>query len=45
MFSLTRQLDWLSLLNYEVMYRGNFQVLPWRNEAAFLTGICLYLVV
>ncbi|NHB95899.1 class I SAM-dependent methyltransferase [Photorhabdus stackebrandtii] len=35
MFSLMRQLDWLSLLNYEVMYRGNFQVLPWRNEAGF----------
>ncbi|MFZ4834994.1 class I SAM-dependent methyltransferase [Rouxiella sp. Mn2063] len=29
MFTQTRLLDWLGLLNYEVMYKSRFQVLPW----------------
>lgn len=28
MFTLMRQLDWLSLLNYEVLYQSGFQVIP-----------------
>ncbi|AYA39101.1 methyltransferase domain-containing protein [Xenorhabdus nematophila] len=31
MFSMLRQLDWLRLLNYEVIYHANFHVLPWQN--------------
>ncbi|MGV3344826.1 methyltransferase domain-containing protein [Enterobacteriaceae bacterium LUAb1] len=31
MFSQARLIDWLSLLNYEVMYRSRFQVLPWNS--------------
>lgn len=29
MFSQVRLLDWLRLLNYEVVYRTRFQVVPW----------------
>lgn len=29
MFTQTRLLDWLGLLNYEVMVKARFQVLPW----------------
>jgi hypothetical protein len=29
MFTQTRLLDWLGLLNYEVMMKSRFQVLPW----------------
>ncbi|MDY1036908.1 class I SAM-dependent methyltransferase [Lelliottia sp. CFBP8978] len=32
MFTFTRQLDWLSLLNFEVMYYSGFQVLPWSGK-------------
>ncbi|SNY61039.1 class I SAM-dependent methyltransferase [Enterobacter sp. CC120223-11] len=32
MFSLTRQLDWLALLNFEVLHQGRFQVLPWTRQ-------------
>lgn len=32
MFTAMRLLDWLSLLNFEVMYRRNFQVLPWHKQ-------------
>lgn len=31
MFTQMRLLDWLSLLNYEVMQRTSFQVLPWNR--------------
>ncbi|WP_340609531.1 class I SAM-dependent methyltransferase [Xenorhabdus bharatensis] len=31
MFSRLRQLDWLRLLNYEVLYHANFHVLPWKS--------------
>jgi len=32
MFSQVRLLDWLHLLNYEVVYRTRFQVLPWYRQ-------------
>ena len=32
MFTSMRLLDWLSLLNFEVMYRRGFQVLPWHKQ-------------
>ncbi|MEE9686058.1 class I SAM-dependent methyltransferase [Lelliottia amnigena] len=32
MFTFTRQLDWLSLLNFEVMHYSGFQVLPWTQQ-------------
>ena len=32
MFTFTRQLDWLSLLNFEVMYHSGFQVIPWTQQ-------------
>ncbi|MDC9590829.1 methyltransferase domain-containing protein [Xenorhabdus sp. XENO-10] len=33
MFSMLRQLDWLRLLNYEIIHHANFHVLPWhKNE-------------
>ncbi|PHM36755.1 SAM-dependent methyltransferase [Xenorhabdus mauleonii] len=31
MFSMFRQLDWLRLLNYEVLYHTNFHTLPWQS--------------
>ncbi|WP_380182208.1 methyltransferase domain-containing protein [Kalamiella sp. sgz302252] len=32
MFTQTRLMDWLSLLNYEVVQRTRFQVLPWNSQ-------------
>lgn len=32
MFTQMRLLDWLSLLNYEVIQRSGFQVLPWSRQ-------------
>jgi SAM-dependent methyltransferase len=32
MFTQMRQLDWLSLLNYEVMHQARFHVLPWHRK-------------
>lgn len=32
MFTQMRLLDWLSLLNYEVLYLSRFHVLPWHKE-------------
>ncbi|WP_159565001.1 class I SAM-dependent methyltransferase [Budvicia diplopodorum] len=31
-FSKMRMIDWLSLLNYEVLYQSHFQVVPWGPE-------------
>lgn len=36
MFSQTRLIDWLSLLNYEVMFTSRFQVLPWHRQGGRL---------
>lgn len=32
MFSQMRLLDWLGVLNYEVIYRTRFQVVPWNRQ-------------
>lgn len=32
MFTTMRLLDWLSLLNFEVIYRRGFHVLPWHQQ-------------
>lgn len=36
MFTLMRQLDWLSLLNFEVLHYGRYQVLPWSRHGGKL---------
>jgi Methylase involved in ubiquinone/menaquinone biosynthesis len=36
MFTLTRQLDWLALLNFEVLQQGRMQVLPWTKQGGRL---------
>ncbi|WP_058912023.1 class I SAM-dependent methyltransferase [Entomohabitans teleogrylli] len=36
MFTLMRQLDWLSLLNFEVLHQARFQVLPWHRQGGRL---------
>ena len=33
---MMRQLDWLSLLNFEVLNYGGFQVLPWARQGGVL---------
>ena len=51
MFSQVRLLDWLSLLNYEVVYRTRCQVVPWHRQggkvlSAHLPALgCLNIVV
>jgi hypothetical protein len=51
MFSQMRLLDWLGLLNYEVVFRTRFQVLPWHRQggkmiSAHLPALgCLNIVV
>ena len=36
MFTMMRQLDWLSLLNFEVLSYGGFQVIPWTRKGGVL---------
>ena len=36
MFTLMRQLDWLSLLNFEVLHASRFHVLPWNKHGGKL---------
>ncbi|HGJ5875225.1 MAG TPA: methyltransferase domain-containing protein [Arsenophonus sp.] len=38
MFSLWRQLDWLSLLNYEVLYQQSFQLIPGISPDHFINS-------
>ncbi len=51
MFTLMRQLDWLALLNFEVMHRSKFQIMPWRNQGGKILNThlpalgCLQLIV
>jgi SAM-dependent methyltransferase len=51
MFSLMRQLDWLALLNFEVLHQGRFQVLPWTKQGGRLLSThlpalgCLQVIV
>ncbi|ROR06738.1 class I SAM-dependent methyltransferase [Erwinia sp. JUb26] len=51
MFTQMRLLDWLSLLNYEVVQRCGFQVLPWSRQGGKMISThlpalgCLNLIV
>ncbi|AMA64798.1 hypothetical protein AUT07_00214 [Candidatus Arsenophonus lipoptenae] len=36
MFSTYRQLDWLSLLSYEILYQQSFQIIPWISPNNFI---------
>lgn len=51
MFTQMRLLDWLSLLNYEVVHRSRFQVLPWNQQGGKIISThlpalgCLNLIV
>jgi SAM-dependent methyltransferase len=51
MFSLMRQLDWLGLLNFEVMHQSRIQVLPWSRQGGRLLSThlpalgCLQVIV
>lgn len=51
MFTLMRQLDWLSLLNFEVLHYSRFRVLPWSKQGGKLLSThlpalgCLQLIV
>ncbi|WMY95032.1 MAG: methyltransferase domain-containing protein [Arsenophonus sp.] len=36
MFSLCILLDWLTLLNYEILFQESFQILPWRSPYDFI---------
>lgn len=51
MFTLMRQLDWLSLLNFEVLHYGRFHVLPWTKQGGRMLSThlpalgCLQLIV
>ncbi|MFP3019262.1 MAG: methyltransferase domain-containing protein [Arsenophonus sp.] len=36
MFSISRQLDWLNLLNYKILYQQSFQIIPWINPNHFI---------
>lgn len=51
MFTQMRLLDWLSLLNYEVVQRSGFQVLPWSRQGGRMISThlpalgCLNLIV
>ncbi|EJG9837525.1 class I SAM-dependent methyltransferase [Salmonella enterica subsp. enterica serovar Infantis] len=51
MFTLMRQLDWLSLLNFAVLHYSRFHVLPWKKQGGRLLNThipalgCLQLIV
>ncbi len=50
MFSLRRQVDWLSVLNYEVITQQNFQIMPFsrpvkRDGKRYHVGGCLNLIL
>lgn len=51
MFTLMRQFDWLSLLNFEVLHYSRFRVLPWTKQGGKLLSThlpalgCMQLVV
>ncbi|MGY5958356.1 class I SAM-dependent methyltransferase [Kosakonia sp. BK9b] len=51
MFTLMRQLDWLSLLNFEVLHYSGFRVLPWTKSGGKLLSThlpalgCMQLIV
>lgn len=51
MFTPIRQFDWLSLLNFEVMYQRGFQVLPWQKQGGKMLSThlpalgCMHVIV
>lgn len=51
MFTPMRQCDWLSLLNFEVMYQRGFQVLPWQKQGGKMLSThlpalgCMHVIV
>lgn len=51
MFTPVRQFDWLSLLNFEVMYQRGFQVLPWQKQGGKMLSThfpalgCMHVIV
>jgi len=51
MFTMMRQLDWLALLNFEVLPQGRIQVLPWSRQGGTLLSThlpalgCLQVIV
>ena len=51
MFTLMRQLDWLSILNFEVLHYSRFRVLPWTKQGGKLLSThlpalgCMQLIV
>lgn len=51
MFTQMRMMDWLSLLNYEVVQRTRFQVVPWNQQGGKMISThfpalgCLSIVV
>lgn len=50
MFSLKRQIDWLSVLNYEVITQQNFQIMPFSRPIKcdvrqFRLGGCVNLII
>lgn len=51
MFTLMRQLDWLALLNFEVLHCSRFHVLPWSRQGGKMLGThlpalgCMQLIV
>ena len=51
MFTMMRQLDWLSLLNFEVLHCSRFHVLPWRRQGGKMLSThlpalgCMQLIV
>ncbi|WP_318358281.1 class I SAM-dependent methyltransferase [Enterobacter sp.] len=51
MFTLRRQLDWLSLLNFEVLHYSGFHVIPWTKQGGKMLGThlpalgCMQLIV
>lgn len=51
MFSMMRLIDWVALLNFEVIYQANFHVLPWQRQGGDLLSAhlpalgCMQLIV
>ena len=51
MFTMMRQIDWLTLLNFEVLHYSRFHVLPWTKQGGRMLGThlpalgCMQLIV
>lgn len=44
MYTQMRLLDWLEVLNFEVLYRTHLQVLPWRRQGNLILNINFYVI-